>query len=202
MGEGKNFFSREKKFFPSPPNPFQKKRGIFARVARKAYFINSSYLYSRSERFMFTERQTLHFAPAMLHAGFILLFTVCQRQTIFYKFIISLLAKRALHVCRTANASLCASNASRRIYPALHGLPTANHTSPTPFEKSEVFCRSACPPVARRATADCRGIVYSNSNAIIGKILSLLNGNRALFFNWKYNDYRSAFSIREPHTGV
>ncbi|MBE6359158.1 MAG: hypothetical protein E7057_07935 [Lentisphaerae bacterium] len=25
----------------------------------------------------------------------------------------------------------------------------------------------------------CRGIVYSNSNAIIGKILSLLNGNRA-----------------------
>ena len=30
---------------------------------------------------MFAERQTLHFAPAMLHAGFILLFTVCQRQT-------------------------------------------------------------------------------------------------------------------------
>ena len=91
----------------------------------------------------------------------------CSRcsQSIFYKFIISLLAKRALHVCRTANASLCASNASRRIYPALHGLPTANHTSPTPFEKSEVFCRSACPAIARRATADCRGIVYSNSNA-------------------------------------
>ena len=103
-----------------------------------------------------------------------------------YKFIISLLAKRALHVCRTANASLCASNASRRIYPALHGLPTANHTSPTPFEKSEVFCRSACPAIARRATADCRGIVYSNSNAIIGKILSLLNGNRAFSKKARY----------------
>ena len=62
---------------------FKKKRCIFAHVARKAYFINSSYLYSRSERFMFAERQTLHFAPAMLHAGFILRFTVCQRQTTF-----------------------------------------------------------------------------------------------------------------------
>ena len=133
---------------------------------------------------MFAERQTLHIAkqcfmqdlscascwfavqnnshPLSKKARYF-----CSRcsQSIFYKFIISLLAKRALHVCRTANASLCTSNASRRIYPALHGLPTANHTSPTPFEKSEVFCRSACPAIARRATADCRGIVYSNSNA-------------------------------------
>ena len=73
----------------------------------------------------------------------------CSRcsQSIFYKFIISLLAKRALHVCRTANASLCASNASRRIYPALHGLPTANHTSPNPFQKKRgIFAR-----VARKA---------------------------------------------------
>jgi len=33
-GEGKNFFSREKKFFPSPrpPSSFQKKRGIFLLV--------------------------------------------------------------------------------------------------------------------------------------------------------------------------
>ena len=54
-----------------------------------------------------------------------------------------------------------------------------------PFEKSEVFCRSACPAIARRATADCRGIVYSNSNAIIGKILSLINGNRAYAINQK-----------------
>jgi len=29
---------------------------------------------------------------------------------------------------------------------------------PSPlFKKSEVFCRSACPAIARRATADCRG---------------------------------------------
>ena len=30
LGEGENFFSREKRFSPSPnPNPFQEKRGIF-----------------------------------------------------------------------------------------------------------------------------------------------------------------------------
>jgi len=36
LGGGKNFFSREKKFFP-PPSPllFQEKRGSFAPVGRK-----------------------------------------------------------------------------------------------------------------------------------------------------------------------
>ena len=32
LGEGENFFSREKKFSPSPnPNPFQEKRSIWLR---------------------------------------------------------------------------------------------------------------------------------------------------------------------------
>ena len=33
---------------------------------------------------------------------------------------------------------------------------------PPLFEKSGVFCRSACPAIARRATADCRGRTYIN----------------------------------------
>jgi len=34
LGEGENFFSREKKFSPSPnPNPFQEKRGIFVLIS-------------------------------------------------------------------------------------------------------------------------------------------------------------------------
>jgi len=45
MGEGKNFFSREKKFFPSPTPPsFFKKSGVcFAPVGRKTGSINLSF---------------------------------------------------------------------------------------------------------------------------------------------------------------
>jgi len=37
-------------------------------------------------------------------------------------------------------------------------LSCASHSIPLSFfKKSEVLCRSACPAIARRATADCRG---------------------------------------------
>ena len=64
--------------------------------------------------------------------------------------------KRALHVCRRQTlhiATQCFTTDAIRLFTSLH---------PPLFEKSEVFCRSACPAIARRATADCRGITYIN----------------------------------------
>ena len=64
--------------------------------------------------------------------------------------------KRALHVCRRQTlhiATQCFTTDAIRLFTSL---------PPSFFKKSGVFCRSACPAIARRATADCRGITYIN----------------------------------------
>ena len=101
MGRGKTFFPVKKGFSPPPhPQPFSRKAGYVCSRWSQTGNINLSCPYSRSERFMFTagKRFTLRsnasrrIYPA-LHVGL-------HRKPTQYKFIISLLAKRALHVCQ------------------------------------------------------------------------------------------------------
>ena len=75
-----------------------------------------------------------------------------------HKLIMSLLATRALHVCRMANASHCVSNASCRSYPALHVCRMANLpiNLSCPYSQRERFTFAA-----RQKASHCEAMLHA-----------------------------------------